>query len=136
MSLIGYAFRMAKRYYEPKTYNHALRVAQYVVDNPMIPEEKIDDCIALAIMHDLLEDTKWSGGFSDEYKYFEECLYLITKPKDMNYLVYIAKIHDYSDTHPEAYWVKMADMKDHLSQTETLTDELRDKYLSALPYLL
>ena len=37
MSLIGYALRMAKKYYKPETYNHALRVAQYVAENPMIP---------------------------------------------------------------------------------------------------
>ncbi|MDF2885564.1 MAG: hypothetical protein K0R54_6138, partial [Clostridiaceae bacterium] len=29
-----------------------------------------------------------------------------------------------------------ADMKDHLAQTETLTDKLKEKYLKALPYLL
>lgn len=35
-----------------------------------------------------------------------------------------------------AYRVKIADMKDHLSQTETLTEKLKAKYLSALRYLL
>ena len=54
----------------------------------------------------------------------------------MDYIKYIKKIRDYSDTKPEAYWVKMADMKDHLSQTDTLTDKLKEKYLTALPYLL
>ena len=134
MSMIGYALRMAKKYYEPKTYDHALRVAQYVAENPMIPYEKMDDCIALAIMHDLKEDTEWNGGGLDEY--FSECLNLITKPKEMNYIDYVKKIHDYSDTKPEVYWVKMADMKDHLAQRETLTDKLKEKYLTALPYLL
>ena len=134
MSTIGYALRMAKKYYKPETYNHALRVAQYVAENPMIPYEKMDECIALAIMHDLKEDTEWSGGGLD--KHFLECLNLITKPKEMNYIDYVKKIHDYSDTKPEAYWVKMADMKDHLAQTETLTDKLKEKYLAALPYLL
>lgn len=134
MSTIGYALRMAKMYYKPETYAHALRVAQYVAENPMIPYEKMDDCIALAIMHDLKEDTAWRGGGLDEY--FSECLNLITKPKEMNYIDYIKKIHDYSDAMPEAYWVKLADMKDHLTQIETLTDKLKEKYLAALPYLL
>ena len=134
MSIIGYALRMAKKYYKPETYNHALRVAQYVAENPMIPAEKMDDCIALAIMHDLKEDTEWSGGGLD--KHFSECLNLITKPKEVNYIDYVKKIHDYSDTKPETYWVKMADMKDHLAQTETLTDKLKEKYLAALPYWL
>lgn len=137
MSLVGYALRMAKQYYEPKTYEHALRVAGYVAENPMIPDDKMDNCVALAIMHDLIEDTKYSGGgFGAEYSYFEECLNLLTRPKDMDYLKYIKKIRDFSNIRPEAYWVKMADMKDHLSQTETLTDNLKEKYLKALPYLL
>lgn len=137
MSLIGYALRMAKQYYEPKTYEHALRVAGYVAENPMIPDDKMDNCVALAIMHDLIEDTKYSGGgFGAEYSYFEECLNLLTRPKDMDYLKYIKKIRDFSNIRAEAYWVKMADMKDHLSQTETLTDNLKEKYLKALPYLL
>lgn len=137
MSLIGYALRMAKQYYEPKTYEHALRVAGHVAENPMIPEDKMDNCIALAIMHDLIEDTDYSNGyFGKGYSYFEECLKLLTKSKDMDYLEYIKKIRDFSNIRPEAYWVKMADMKDHLSQTETLTDNLKEKYLKALPYLL
>lgn len=137
MSLVGYALRMAKQYYEPKTYEHALRVAGYVAENPMIPDDKMDNCVALAIMHDLIEDTKYSGGgFGAEYSYFEECLNLLTRPKDMDYLKYVRQIRDYSNIRPEAYWVKMADMKDHLSQTETLTDNLKEKYLKALPYLL
>lgn len=137
MSLVGYALRMAKQYYEPKTYEHALRVAGYVAENPMIPDDKMDNCVALAIMHDLIEDTKYSGGgFGAEYSYFEECLNLLTRPKDMDYLKYIKKIRDFSNIRPEAYWVKMADMKDRLSQTETLTDNLKEKYLKALPYLL
>ena len=137
MSLVGYALRMAKKYYEQKTYDHALRVAAYVAENPMIPEDKMDNCVALAIMHDLIEDTEYTGGcFSAEYKHFEECLDLLTKPKNVNYMEYVKKIRDFSDTKPEAYWVKLADIKDHLNQKETLTDELKKKYYDALPILL
>ena len=60
MSLVGYALRMAKQYYKPKTYEHALRVAGYVAENPMIPNDKMDNCIALAIMHDLIEEDRKS----------------------------------------------------------------------------
>ena len=35
-----------------------------------------------------------------------------------------------------AWFVKLADMKDHLSQVETLTPRLKEKYLSGLRYLL
>jgi len=48
---------MAKQYYEPATYEHALRVAAYIADNNMIPDKDMDNCISLAIMHDLAEDT-------------------------------------------------------------------------------
>lgn len=74
--------------------------------------------------------------FSSEYCHFEEYLNLLAKPIDVDYIKYIEEIRNYSHTNPEAYWVKMADMKDHLSETETLTDELKEKYLKALPCLL
>ncbi len=128
--------RMAKEYYDEKTYAHAARVAQYVAENNMIPESKMDDCIALAWMHDLKEDTNWTGCFGIEYKQVEKCLDWLTKPKDMDYIEYIKRIRKWADTRQEAYWVKLADMKDHLMQTETLTDKLKEKYLAALPYLL
>ncbi len=97
--------------------------------------KNMDDCIALAIMHDLLEDTEYmSDAITDPY--FKECLELITKPDDMGYIDYIKNIKDCYETHPEMYYVKLADMKDHLLQTETLTDKLKEKYLAALPYFL
>lgn len=135
MSSIGYALRMAATYYPDDKYNHALRVMQYVAENGMIANEKKDDCIALAIMHDLWEDTKYPRGCGLDEE-FAKCLDLLTKRKDVDYIDYVKEIKKYSDTHPMAYWVKLADMKDHLAQTETLTDKLRDKYLKALPYLL
>lgn len=136
MSLIAYAMRMAKEYYDEKTYAHATRVAQYVAENNLIPDDKMDNCIALAWMHDLLEDTDYTlvgVEFSEEFDY---CLELLTKPKDVSYVKYIKKIKNNYIDFPEAYYVKLADMKDHLSQTETLTDKLKEKYLAALPYLL
>lgn len=136
MSLIGYAMRMAKEYYDEKTYTHAARVAQYVAENNLIPDDKMDDCIALAWMHDLLEDTNYTLVGIELSEEFDYCLELLTKSKDMNYIEYIKKIKDNYIDFPEAYWVKLADMKDHLAQTETLTDKLKEKYLAALPYLL
>lgn len=136
MSMIGYALRMAKKYYNSETYEHAIRVASYVADNKSIPDEDMDVCVSLAIMHDLLEDTDYSMNDSGLPKDFIECLLLLTKSKDEEYVDYIKKIkYKYIDF-PEAYWVKIADMKDHLLQKDTLTDELKDKYLEAIPYLL
>ena len=135
MSLIGYALRMAKRYYETETYEHALRVAANVADNNIIPDSKMDLCISLAIMHDLIEDTNY-GEFNDVPLALKHGMKNITKRRDEDYISYIKNIVNNKDTCPEAWWVKLADMKDHLAQTETLTEKLRDKYLTALPYLL
>lgn len=135
MSLIGYALRTAKQYYKPKTYEHALRVAGYVAENNLIPHKEMDDCIALAIMHDLLEDTDYKiETWIPEY--FSRCLEEITQKEGEEYIEYIKRLRSNADTLTPVYWVKIADMKDHLAQTETLTDKLKEKYLAALPYLL
>lgn len=136
MSLIAYAMRMAKEYYDEETYAHAARVAQYVAENNLIPDSKMDDCIALAWMHDLREDTEWTGWFDAEHEQVEKCLDCLTRPKEMDYIEYIDRIRKWANIRPEAYWVKLADMKDHLAQKDTLTDKLKEKYLAALPYLL
>lgn len=136
MSLISYAMRMAKEYYDEKTYAHAARVAQYVAENNLIPENKMDDCIALAWMHDLFEDTTFGMDEIIPDSHLCDCLNTLTKKDGFGYIDYIKNIKRWSNNRPEAYWVKLADMKDHLAQTETLTDKLKEKYLAALPYLL
>lgn len=135
MSDIGYALRIAKQYYTQDGYDHALRVAGYVAENPMVPESQMDISIALAIMHDLLEDTdyKCDGRLT---VHFIDSLELLTRTKQESYEDYIGSIKNNANKFPEVYWVKLADMKDHLAQKETLTDRLRDKYLAALPELL
>ena len=138
---IKYALKVAKEYYDDKTYYHAMRVAGYIAQNNMIPKDKVNNCIILAIMHDLLEDTKYEfpidSATDDEEWHINECLKLLTRDKkNSTYESYLQKIKESFDKYPEAYWVKLADMKDHLAQTETLTEKLRDKYLAALPYLL
>lgn len=135
MSLIGYSLKVAKRYYKPETYDHAIRVATYVADNSLIPEDKMDICISLAIMHDLVEDTVYAD-FNTIPVELENGLKIITKRRDEDYISYIKNLVNNKENCQEAYWVKLADMKDHLAQTETLTEKLRDKYLAALPYLL
>lgn len=66
----------------------------------------------------------------------KSCLQLLTKDKDCTYEEYIKHIKEEYPYYPKAYWVKLADMKDHFCQTETLTDKLKEKYLTAIPYLL
>ena len=137
LSNIGYALRTAKNYYTKDGYDHALRVAGYVAENLVIPEDKMDTCITLAIMHDLIEDTNYdyteNGGLT---RYFINCLDFLTKRKEESYVDYISKIRENARDYPEAWWVKLADMKDHLMQKDTLTEKLRNKYLEALPELL
>ena len=133
---VSYALKMAKKYYSKDTYNHALRVMQYVANNKMIPYMYREDCISLAIMHDLIEDTEYN--FKDLPKNFKYALLLLSKPKGMDYTDYIKNIKNTDGINYRecAYWVKLADMKDHLAQKETLTDRLKEKYLNALAYLL
>lgn len=130
------ALTYAKQYYPQDKYEHALRVMQYVAENELIPAVYKDDCLILAIMHDLVEDTPFVGTALPENTY--KSLMLLTKPKGKDYIEYIKELKDECDTCYGicAWWVKLADMKDHLAQTETLTEKLRDKYLAALPYLL
>lgn len=136
MSLIREAIKVAREYYDDTTYQHAMRVAAYVSNDNLIPEHKKDECIVLAVMHDLLEDTKFNIVSFPMNSYLKDCLKILTKSKDETYEEYIKHIkHEYS-YHPEAFWVKLADIKDHLCQTETLTDKLKEKYLMVMPYLL
>lgn len=131
-----YALKVAKKYYPKDKYDHAIRVMQYVADNEMIPQQYREDCLVLAVMHDLLEDTEYIGNALPENT--NKALNLLTKPKGKDYIEYIKEIRDtlHINWRMCAWWVKLSDMKDHLAQTETLTEKLRDKYLAALPYLL
>jgi hypothetical protein len=141
MNIIIEAIKVAKKYYDEENYNHAMRVAAYVAENNLIPNDMKEKCVALAIMHDLMEDTEF-----DYYKhidescydtYIENCICLLTRDKEVvPYDDYLSNIKDKYDSYPEAYWVKVADMKDHLLETDTLTDTLKEKYLKALPCLL
>ncbi len=136
MSLIRDAIKVAREYYDDATYQHAMRVAAYVTNDNLIPDDKKDNCVVLAIMHDLLEDTKFNiSTFSINY-YLKDCLQILTKDTEIAYEEYIRNIKDKYTYRPEAYWVKLADIKDHLCQTETLTEKLKEKYLSVIPYLL
>ena len=129
----------AAKYLPKEVYEHSLRVVLYVMCNNAIPEEVHDDCIVAAIAHDLIEDGNIGiGELPSVDDRIVGALDLLTKRKDEPYVNYIKEIKECNNT-PDgqvAYWVKMADMKDHLAQKETLTDKLKAKYLEALPYLM
>ena len=134
---ISTSLKLAKEYYSPTQYDHAMRVAGYVAENMSIPHDYRDECICLAVMHDLIEDTdfKLSTYYPEN---FSKALLLLTKPKDMSYVDYCKRLRctDYINYEMCAYWVKLADMKDHLCLKETLTDKLKAKYLEGLAELL
>lgn len=142
MNLVTSAIKVARNFYDEKTYYHVMRVAGYVLNDNLIPEDKMDKCVALAIMHDLLEDNTfdYEQNFEKEFNFFngsfKQCLGLLTKDKDKTYNEYLQKIKDNYTFYPEAYWVKLSDIRVHLDQTETLTDKLKQKYYDALPILL
>lgn len=130
------AISLAKMYYDEITLDHAKRVLYHVLDMRNIPAEYHDDCMCLAIMHDLIEDTDYEPN--DLPENFKKALELLTKPKDMPYDQYCCKLHHHTDKDYGlcAWFVKLADIKDHLSQVDTLTPRLKGKYLSGLRYLL
>ena len=141
--IIAWAFDFAKKFYDEKTYQHAMRVSGYISQNYAIPDILVSDCIALAIMHDLLEDTKFEINDTqlhrEEYSQFVLALKFLTKEKDETYKEYCKCLSSNSCTtlaHLCAYFVKLADMKDHLNLKDTLTDRLKNKYLEGLAILL
>lgn len=42
---VAYALQMAKKYYSRDTYDHAMRVMEYVAENDVVPYETDDDCV-------------------------------------------------------------------------------------------
>lgn len=128
------------RYYKPKTFEHCLRVANYAVENNcLVTDEQRQIAFIMAMCHDLLEDTQVSieeicesTGFVDAF--VREVMGALTKEKDETYIEYISRLKASHSKYP--YIVKLADMKDHLIQKDTLTERLKDKYWEALPYLL
>lgn len=128
---------LAQKNYDKKTYEHAMRVAHFIEGNELIPDHLKSFCVKLAICHDLIEDTDVSLGFFTGD--FQLALDAITKPeKEMykSYIKYIKGLDMREEWCQAVYWVKIADMKDHLSQKETLTERLKEKYLEGLAILL
>lgn len=138
MSLFSDTLKIAEKYYSEETFNHAIRVTVNVANDNIIPADKLDNCVILAIMHDLLEDTDFNldDYYSSFSSHIKSCLELLTKSQEDTYEKYLDNIKENYAIYPEAYWVKLADIKDHLLRTDTLTDELKEKYLKALPCLL
>lgn len=133
---VGNLFNFAVEYYPKKKLAHALRVAEYATEKASALKMDTTKAYMIALAHDLLEDTDCSreGLMSilgiDSYNSVD----LLTKDKQETYEDYIHRIIDAKDKY--AFIVKQADMKDHMSLTDTLTEKLRDKYIPVLHYFL
>ena len=141
--MITYAYELAHGYYDDDTLKHACRVAEFIDQNPMIEDYDKEPCIAIALLHDAFEDTILYGDLCNKLtKPLDEsvmkALCALTKPDHLSYVEYIQSLRTVQGEtwRKWAYWVKVADMKDHLTQRDTLTDKLKEKYWEALPYLL
>jgi len=133
--------------YDEKTYKHAVRVVNYVKDNMflLIGANWFTYCVAMC--HDLIEDTSITfydiksactiDGYIQEYcgLTIADCVLSLTHNKEKeSYIEYLQRIKKLQNN--VVYVVKLADMKDHFMQTETLTDKLKEKYINSIGYLL
>lgn len=66
--------------YDEKTFNHAVRVANLAIKNPIATELDIERLYGLAISHDLIEDTDTT------YKQISDCLMVSEEWIKMFYL--------------------------------------------------
>ena len=142
------ALDLVKKNLSNEIFEHSMQVAIYAesICNS-IDYDKKEDVSVVAILHDILEDT-----LNDDTKIMirsildselsavqYQALNLLIRAKDEPYVDYIKRIKTLSLSTKFgkiAYIVKMADMKDHLTRTETLTDELKEKYIKGLSHLI
>ena len=136
-------FDVCSRFYGSKNMEHAARVCDYVQDDcafAFLSDEQKYFVVALACAHDLLEDTKCElcefDFIADDKERIDFCtdLILLTQPKGVVYYDYVKTLVE--SRHAFAIMVKRADMKDHLTLKETLTQRLKDKYYPVLPMLM
>lgn len=133
--------KFAYERYDEKDFSHCLRVASYTAETMRSFTEEAFAYIAAAILHDILEDTETTERELRQHLPFSvlsegviSSIKILTKDPDTSYEDYIKRIFDSND--PIAITVKRADMKDHLTQTETLSDKLKAKYFSVMHYFI
>ena len=137
-------FDCARKHYSAKKLEHATKVTEYVELDcryDLMTREEQNFVRAVAIAHDVIEDTKcsWSelqSGIVDdeERRQFYIAVDLLTHRHEDSYDNYIDKIIRSKNIF--AIMVKQADMKDHIRRASTLTKKLKEKYLPVMPRLL
>lgn len=135
-------YEILLRHYSFENYLHADRVSNNILNNLVIPKALVDDCYWVAWFHDIIEDSVNRNSLEEDLEqlpaHIVEAVKILSKPKSMPYTEYCKQIKLATSTYAGklAYYVKLADIKDHLSLTDTLTDRLKEKYLNGLRYLL
>ena len=121
---LGKLIELAEKHYSKKKFIHATRVATYAMEKAMMRRD-VDpiEAYAVGIAHDLLEDTKCTQ--SDLFAIMDKKLVYdvvrLTKAEETPYEEYLESIIEYGSS--LAILVKSEDMKDHMMQTETLTNK-------------
>ena len=137
MAEISEVMLFCEKYYSKKKFLHALRVAVFALDKAE-HDDRIDskDAFIVGLCHDLIEDTDCPQDQLQMLIGFDlfSSVCVLTKSDTESYQDYIIDVIYSND--PLAILVKGADMKDHMSQLDTLTDKLKEKYLPVLHYFL
>ena len=124
----------AKQQLSVDKYEHSLRVLEYAHDTAKIYMSGLTtEVLIVAILHDVVEDSDVTLDEIEEKfgKYIRNCINVLTHEKEFEtYPQYIDRVMD--SNLPEAKAVKHADMKDHLTQKETLTPKLKEKYFEVI----
>lgn len=130
-------------YYDETTLEHAKRVAEKAKNLYQIFDTSFsggsDFLFQLGLAHELYEKTNITKKiWFDEN--FENNLILLTKTSNISYEDYILVIRNRAFNHKNiympAYIVKLADISDNFTQVNTLTDELKNKYVAAISCLI
>ena len=123
--------KICEKWYNDNIFFHCSRVVRNLEADMLfqfISQENQNDLRALAICHDLLEDTEIAN--SEDFNRLIKLgvsapkLKILTRNKNDSYDKYI----QICLSNPDTRIVKCADMRDHLSQKDTLTPKLKDKY--------
>ena len=146
------AIILASKWYSKDKLAHAMRVANYAIQEARIlnyDSYDIEEIFQVAILHDILEDTECPKEEIVHIVAYDvpiAAIERLTHQKEDSYEEYIKKLVDNSNIDMNintqvkslayALIVKRADMKDHLMLEDTLTDKLKKKYYPIMKYLL
>jgi len=111
------------------SYRVSILVSYYTDTNDICFCNKLRDT---ALLHDMLEDTEFKEEDIEDAD-VREAVVILTRKSDETYFDYIQRIIDSKNRY--AYFVKIADISDHLIQIETLKPSLKPRYEKALSML-